>query len=98
MKINLHSDARFPGLSALVAPFAGLIREFSKFGVVGLVALVVDVGLFNLLMFAGGSGPLVEKPLTPSLDEGRDRTRQGVIRGAVQCVSNEFDREEGVPT
>ncbi len=64
MKINPHTDARFPGLSALVAPFAGLIREFSKFGVVGLVALVVDVGLFNLLMFAGGSGPLVEKPLT----------------------------------
>lgn len=50
--------------AALISPFAGLIREFSKFGVVGLIALVVDVGLFNLLMFAGGEGPLSEKPLT----------------------------------
>lgn len=41
-----------------------LIHEAAKFGVVGLVALVVDVGLFNLLRFAGGEGPLYEKPLT----------------------------------
>ena len=51
-------------VASLISPFAGLIREFSKFGVVGLIALVVDVGLFNLLMFAGGDGPLSEKPLT----------------------------------
>jgi putative flippase GtrA len=49
---------------ALIDPFMGLIREFSKFGVVGLIALVVDVGLFNLLMFAGNPGPLADKPLT----------------------------------
>jgi putative flippase GtrA len=47
-----------------VQPFAGLIREFSKFGAVGLIALVVDVGLFNVLMFTGGAGPLSDKPLT----------------------------------
>ena len=41
-----------------------LIHELAKFGVVGLVALVVDVGLFNLLRFAGGEGPMYDKPLT----------------------------------
>ncbi len=50
-------------LAALVAPFKGLIHEFSKFGVVGLIALVVDVGLFNLLMFTG-QGLLDDRPLT----------------------------------
>ncbi len=51
-------------LAQLLRPVSGLVREFSKFGVVGMVALVVDVGLFNLLMFAGGGGPLADKPLT----------------------------------
>ncbi len=41
-----------------------LAREVAKFGTVGLVALVVDVGVFNLLRFAGGEGPLYDKPLT----------------------------------
>lgn len=41
-----------------------LAREIAKFGAVGLMAFVVDVGLFNLLMYAGGSGPLNDKPLT----------------------------------
>ena len=41
-----------------------LLREVAKFGVVGLVALVIDVGLFNLLRFAGGEGPMFDKPLT----------------------------------
>ncbi|MEI2716688.1 MAG: GtrA family protein [Candidatus Nanopelagicales bacterium] len=50
-------------LPAPLRPFSGLIREFSKFGVVGFVALIVDVGLFNLLMFAG-HGLLDDKPLT----------------------------------
>lgn len=39
-------------------------REVVKFGTVGLVAYVVDVGVFNLLRFAGGVGPLHAKPLT----------------------------------
>ena len=39
-------------------------REIAKFGAVGLSAFVIDVGLFNLLMYAGGSGPLNDKPLT----------------------------------
>lgn len=41
-----------------------LVHEIAKFGVVGLCALVIDVGLFNLLRFAGGEGPLYDKPLT----------------------------------
>jgi putative flippase GtrA len=36
----------------------------TKFGVVGTVGLVADVGVFNLLRFAGGEGPLYELPLT----------------------------------
>ena len=41
-----------------------VVRELAKFGVVGACAFVVDVGLFNLLRFAGGEGPLYDKPLT----------------------------------
>ncbi|WP_092861396.1 GtrA family protein [Quadrisphaera sp. DSM 44207] len=40
-----------------------LARELAKFGVVGGVAFVVDVGLFNLLRW-GGDGALVGEPLT----------------------------------
>lgn len=40
-----------------------LVREVVKFGLVGALAYVVDVGLFNLLRF-GGSGVLEDKPLT----------------------------------
>ena len=44
----------------------GIWQEIAKFGVVGMMALVVDVGLFNLLRFAGpdGEGLLFDKPLT----------------------------------
>jgi putative flippase GtrA len=41
-----------------------LWHEVAKFGAVGLVAFVIDIGLFNLLRFAGGDGPLYDKPLT----------------------------------
>ena len=51
-------------LRALWVRFEDLIREIAKFGIVGLIALVVDVGLFNILLFAGGAGPLNDKPLT----------------------------------
>jgi putative flippase GtrA len=55
-------------LSGLVARLRGavsiLIREVIKFGVVGAVAFVVDIGLFNLLRFGGGEGPLYDRPLT----------------------------------
>jgi len=41
-----------------------LLRELTEFGVVGAAAFVVDVGLFNLLRFAGEQGPLYDQPLT----------------------------------
>lgn len=54
-----------PGLVARIRDtFSSLVREIAKFGVVGMFAFVIDVGLFNVLMFAGGSGPLNDRPLT----------------------------------
>jgi putative flippase GtrA len=40
-----------------------VVRELSSFGLVGVVAFVVDVGGFNLLRFAGGEGPLYQRPI-----------------------------------
>ncbi|HET7659607.1 MAG TPA: GtrA family protein [Oryzihumus sp.] len=51
-------------LARLRGAFDVLVREMLKFGVVGAVALVVDVGTFNALRFVGGHGPLYDKPLT----------------------------------
>jgi putative flippase GtrA len=39
-------------------------RRLTKFGLVGLFGLLVDVGVFNLLRFAGGEGVLYDRPLT----------------------------------
>lgn len=41
-----------------------LIRQVAKFGVVGATAYVVDVTIFNLLIFAGANPPLAGQPLT----------------------------------
>lgn len=42
-----------------------VLHEVAKFGVVGAFAYVIDVGLFNLLRFAGGpDAALHDKPLT----------------------------------
>jgi putative flippase GtrA len=38
--------------------------EVGKFLAVGGIGFVVDVTVFNLLRFAGGEGPLYDKPLT----------------------------------
>lgn len=48
----------------LAVRLESLWREVAKFGVVGLVAMVIDVGMYNVLVFAGGEGPLFDKPLT----------------------------------
>ena len=62
----LRGGAR--GLPALVALARRLLGEVAKFGVVGVVALVTDLGLFNLLRFGvpggGGVGPIHGHPLT----------------------------------
>jgi putative flippase GtrA len=44
-----------------------LYREMLKFGVVGAVAFIVDGGGFNLLVYAGGDGPLRHKVLTAKI-------------------------------
>ncbi|MDX6296961.1 MAG: hypothetical protein QOI51_818, partial [Nocardioidaceae bacterium] len=41
-----------------------LAREAMKFGVVGGLGFIVDVGLFNLLRYGGSPGILEHKPLT----------------------------------
>lgn len=38
--------------------------ELSRFGAVGIVAYVIDVGLFNILVHVGDPGVLADKPLT----------------------------------
>jgi putative flippase GtrA len=71
------------GLRALWARFEELLREIAKFGIVGLIALVVDVGLFNILLFAGGAGPLNDKPLTA-------KVISVVVATTVAYVGNRF--------
>ena len=39
-------------------------HELLRFGLVGLAGYLVDVSVFNLLRYAGGAGPLYDKPLT----------------------------------
>jgi len=52
-------------VSRVAAALRGsLFGELARFGTVGLVALAVDVIGFNLLRFAGGEGPLYDRPLT----------------------------------
>ena len=47
--------------------FRALYREVAKFGLVGLTALVVDIGLFNYLRFAGGQGPMFDRPISAKI-------------------------------
>lgn len=51
-------------IDRLRGSLSAIYREIAKFGVVGSFAFVIDVGLFNILMYAGGAGPLSGKPLT----------------------------------
>jgi len=58
---RLHDVALLTSLRQLVVR---LLPELTRFGLIGLIGLLVDVGGFNLLRFAGGEGPLYEQPLT----------------------------------
>ena len=45
-----------------------VVREMVKFGAVGAIAFLVDVGTFNLLRFGlGDGGPLEHKPITAKI-------------------------------
>jgi len=73
-----------------------LIRESLKFATVGSVGFVIDIAVFNALLYSGGEGPLQHKPLTAKtisvlvatlvtytgnrLWTFRHRARQGVAR------------------
>jgi putative flippase GtrA len=51
-----------PGLRDRVHESMGVLaREIAKFGIIGAMSFVIDVGLFNLLLYFG---PLQGKPLT----------------------------------
>lgn len=50
-------------VAVLRVKFERVIAEAAKFGVIGLIALVIDVGLFNLLLLADAS-MFADKPLT----------------------------------
>lgn len=53
-------------MKRLYDQFAHLIHEIAKFGVVGIIAYVITVGVFNILRFAGtnGEGVLFDRALT----------------------------------
>jgi len=53
-------------LRSLYARVEHLVHEVAKFGAVGLIALVVDVGLFNLLCY-GIASPVQGKVLTAKI-------------------------------
>lgn len=56
-------------VTKLRTTFHELWREVAKFGIVGLSALVVDIGLFNLLRFYGpdGQGPMYDRPISSKI-------------------------------
>jgi putative flippase GtrA len=55
------SEASASLVQRLYAPVRSLVHEIAKFGIIGALAFVIDVGLFNLLLYFG---PLEDKPLT----------------------------------
>jgi putative flippase GtrA len=54
-------------LDRLSTPWHVLAKEISAFGVVGVVNLFVDVGLFNLLHFRVGLGPTTSNALSAAV-------------------------------
>lgn len=61
MATTAEPEVRAPG--RLRAAAAALIAQLAKFGVVGGIAFVVDVGLFNVLSYVGTAPPLAGQPL-----------------------------------
>ena len=58
----------------LRARMSPLLKQVVKFGLVGGLGFVVDVGGFNLLRFAGGEGPLYGYPLSAKVVSGAAAT------------------------
>ncbi len=64
--IDATSTGSTSVVRALYSRVDHLVHEVAKFGAVGLVALVVDVGLFNLLCYTAAS-PVYGKVLTAKI-------------------------------
>ena len=61
----LTVDAPSPSLvDRLYAPVRALLHEIAKFGIVGGIAFVIDVGLFNVLLYGG---VLTDRPITSKI-------------------------------
>lgn len=60
-----------------------LVREGAKFLTVGGAGYIVDVGVFNALLYAGGEGPLYDRPLT-------GKTISVVVATLVTYAGNRF--------
>jgi putative flippase GtrA len=56
-----------PLLDRLSTPWQVLAKEIAAFGVVGVVNLFVDVGLFNLLHFRVGLGPTTSNAISTAV-------------------------------
>lgn len=61
-------------MAALADRLHPVFRQVVKFGMVGGLGFVVDVGGFNLLRFAGGQGPLHDYPLSAKVVSGAAAT------------------------
>jgi putative flippase GtrA len=66
--VGHHADGTYTPpvrlLDRLGTPWQVLVKEISAFGVVGVVNLFIDVGLFNLLHFRVGLGPTTSNVLS----------------------------------
>jgi putative flippase GtrA len=51
-------------IRSILTSFDQVAHRMLKFGIIGALGYVADVTVFNLLRYAGGSGPLHDKPLT----------------------------------
>lgn len=51
-------------LDRIGTPWHVLLKELSAFGLVGVINLFVDIGLFNALHFGVGIGPLTSKVIS----------------------------------
>jgi putative flippase GtrA len=52
---------------SLYTRFEVLLREIAKFGLIGAFNALLDIGLFNLLHFGWGVGPLTSKTLATAV-------------------------------
>jgi putative flippase GtrA len=62
--MNLTPDKPHDLTQRYLGRFAGFIQEVGKFGIVGVVAFVVDTAIFNLLLSPDGKNTLIAKVIS----------------------------------